>query len=91
MWTYVVARNTSEQRVRVDDTLELRALGIDGTRAVYDWRARTTTDTATLRVELDPREWALFLVAPPGVTDPASQGDPTKYVVVPRTVDLSTV
>ncbi|HEY1740576.1 MAG TPA: hypothetical protein VGI86_17820, partial [Acidimicrobiia bacterium] len=87
VFTYVVALNTSEPRGRVDDTLELRALGIDGARAVYDWRSRATTDTDRLRVTLDARDWALYVVAPPGESDPATQGDPTKYVVVPQTVD----
>ncbi|HEY1740555.1 MAG TPA: Sip1-related alpha-galactosidase, partial [Acidimicrobiia bacterium] len=83
VWTYVVALNTSQPRTRVDDTLDLRALGIDGARAVYDWRARTTGVASVVSAALDPRDWALFVVAPPGVSDPASAGDPTKYVVGP--------
>jgi hypothetical protein len=86
VWTYVVALNTALPRQRAVDTIALRALGIDGTRAVYDWRARTTSGTATLRADLDARDWALFVVAPPGDHDPPTEGDPTKYVVVPQTV-----
>jgi hypothetical protein len=78
VWTYVVALNTALPPQRVADTFAL-----EGERAVYDWRSRTTARTATLSAELDARDWVLFVVAPPGEGDPIQDGDPTKYVVVP--------
>ena len=55
-------------------------------RAVYDWRARTTTDTATLRAELDPRDWALFVVSATRRDRPRDPGRPHQVVVVPQPV-----
>src|SRR5204863_3177389 len=78
VWTYVVAINTARPARRVHD-----ALALGGERAVYDWRARTTTTTATLTADLDARDWVLFVVAPPDIDDPIGDGDPSKYVVVP--------
>ncbi len=86
VWTYVVALNTAHPPRRVADRLDLAGIGIDGPRAVYDWRARSTAAVTTLRADLDGRDWALFVVAPPGVDDPIAKGDPTKYVVVPSGV-----
>ena len=76
VWTYVVALNTATEPARITDTLELGA-----ERTVYDWRARATFRASVLRAELDPRDWALYVV---GEDDPASDADPTKYVVVPK-------
>lgn len=76
-WTYLVAINTAADRSTV---LDRRSLGREAT--VYDWRQRSTSVVDEVVVELSPREWALFVVSPPGRPGAADVGDPTKYVVV---------
>ncbi|MFT3853401.1 MAG: hypothetical protein QM733_11780 [Ilumatobacteraceae bacterium] len=75
VWTYVVAINTSTDRGTVSDSL---ALG--GPTEVYDWRARRVATTDALAAELAPRDWALWVCAPPG--ERADRGDLDKYVTV---------
>jgi hypothetical protein len=48
---------------------------------VLDWRHGTVSDVEQLRCTLAPRDWAFFVVAPPGVD--AGAGDLDKYVTVP--------
>jgi hypothetical protein len=79
-WTYVVALNTSSDRRAVDDELPLTEVGLDGVRDVYDWRRGEVLRTSTLRRELGPRDWALWVCAPPG--ERADRGDLRKYVTV---------
>ena len=82
VWTYVVAINTATERRVIADRLELA-------RHSASWaRLRSTTgDTApsswtdAIRTELAPRDWALWVCAPPG--EHADAGDLTKYVTVP--------
>jgi hypothetical protein len=52
-----------------------------GSPAVYDWRHRAVEVTDTLRVELAPRDWAMWVCAPPGERTDA--GELTKYVTIP--------
>jgi len=80
VWTYVVAINTATERRRIADVLDLATIGLSGQRAVYDWRRRRTDTTGALRVELAPRDWALWVCAPPG--ERADAGDLSKYVTV---------
>jgi hypothetical protein len=81
VWTYVVAINTATERRVIADRLELASVGVAGSRQVYDWRRGTDEATGVLRVELAPRDWALWVCAPPG--ERADAGDLTKYVTVP--------
>ena len=51
-------------------------------RRCYDWRRRHGRARPTsIGVELAPRDWALWVCAPPG--ERADAGDLTKYVTVP--------
>jgi hypothetical protein len=77
-WTYVVAINTSADRRPVDDELALADIGLPAPVDVYDWRRRQVATTGSLAVELEARDWALWVCAPPG--EPADGGDLTKYV-----------
>jgi len=81
VWTYVVAINASMPGVDVDDALDLAAIGIDGERSVLRWRESEVNPAGRLNLALAPRDWALFVVAPPGRR--ADEGDPTKYVTMP--------
>lgn len=76
-WTYVLAVNTSVESTRIDDAFELE---IEST--VYDWRRRTSGTAGSIDVGLDPKDWALFVLSPPGAPSADSFGDPDKYVVV---------
>ncbi|MCU0261745.1 MAG: hypothetical protein MUE78_12060, partial [Ilumatobacteraceae bacterium] len=80
VWTYVVALNTCASPVDVDDRLHLDEVGITGSRQVYDWRRRVVDECDTLRCVLAPRDWSLWVCAPPG--ERADAGDLTKYVTV---------
>lgn len=75
VWTYVVAINTAHEPVQLAD-----ALPLDGVRSVLDWRAGTTSSTDRLAVTLAPRDWAYWVVAPPGRS--ADEGNLTKYVTI---------
>ncbi len=74
VWTYVLAINTASTRGPIVDRFDL-----GNERVVYDWRGRSTSRSATLDVELEPRGWALFVV---GSGDASEHGDASKYVVV---------
>ncbi len=74
-WTYVLAINTSADRQTIADALPLPA-----SSAVYDWRRREVATVESLRAELAPRDWALWVCAPPGGR--ADAGDLSKYVTV---------
>jgi hypothetical protein len=81
VWTYVVAINTSVPAVVVDDGLSLASLGIDESRSTLEWRTGAVRQADSLRVALAPRDWAYYVVAPPGRR--ADDGDLRKYVTVP--------
>jgi len=81
VWTYVVAINTATERRVIADRLELAPHGLGGSSAVYDWRQGAVELTDAIRTELAPRDWALWVCAPPG--EHADAGDLTKYVTVP--------
>jgi hypothetical protein len=81
VWTYVVAINTATERRVIADCLELATLGLAGSSGVYDWRRGTVEQTDTLRAELAPRDWAMWVCAPPG--ERADAGELTKYVTIP--------
>ena len=85
VWTYVVAINTSAERRVIADRLYLAALGLEGSSAVYDWRHGAVERTDAIRTELAPRDWGLWVCAPPG--ERADAGDLTKYVTVPSDLD----
>ena len=77
VWTYVLAINTADDSRTIVDRFDI------GRRAaVYDWRMRSDSSTADLAVELGARDWALFVVSPPGVGSAAAVGDVSKYLVV---------
>ena len=80
-FTYVVAINASMPGVALADSLPLAHLGLDGARSVLDWRTGRVADADVLSATLEPRDWRLFVVAPPGRS--AAEGDLTKYVTVP--------
>ena len=77
VWTYVVAVNTSTARVEVTDSL---ALG--GEASMLDWRLGVVAIVDRLQATLAPRDWAYWVVAPPGRR--ADEGDTSKYVTVTR-------
>ncbi len=81
VWTYVVAINVSLPGRHVDDRMTLATLGIDGSRSVLDWRRSTVADSELLHASLAPRDWKLYVVAPPQRR--ADAGDLTKYVTMP--------
>jgi hypothetical protein len=49
---------------------------------VYSWRTGATFDATAVTARLDARDWAYFVIAPPG--RPADSGDLTTYVTHPR-------
>ena len=81
VWTYVVAINTATERRVIADRLELATLGLVGPSAVHDWRQGAVELTVAIRAELAPRDWGLWVCAPPG--EHADAGELTKYVTVP--------
>jgi hypothetical protein len=85
VWTYVLAVNVSSPPTRISDELPLADVLGNGVaqewRSVLDWRGGTTTIGDRLAVTLAPRDWAYFVIAPPGRT--ADEGDLGKYVTVP--------
>lgn len=87
VWTYVVAINTATEHRVVTDTLMLATIGVESGCDVFDWRRGRAETLHELRVELAPRDWALWVCAPPG--ERADSGDCTKYVTV--TSDLSSL
>ncbi len=76
-WTYVLAINTSIGGEFIDDVFDL-----SGESTVYDWRRRTSRAAASIDLGLDAKDWALFVVSPPGRPAAGSVGDPDRYVVV---------
>jgi hypothetical protein len=80
-WPYVVAINTATERRVLADRLELATLGLMGSPSVYDWRHGDVEQTDALRAELAPRDWAMWVYAPPG--EPADAGELPKYVTIP--------
>ena len=85
VWTYVVALNTSTDRRVVADLLQLGDIGVLDDVSVYDWRRRTVSTTGSITAELAPRDWALWVCAPPG--ERANTGDVGKYVTVESELD----
>ena len=81
VWTYVVAINTATEPRVIADRLELATIGFAGSPSVYDWRRGAVEQTGALRAELAPRDWALWVCAPP--CERADAGDVTKYVTIP--------
>ena len=80
VWTFVVAVNTATDERSIRDGFDL-----DREATVYDWRRREVAAVGRLEVELAPRDWAVFVVSPPGQPSAADVGDATKYVVVEAT------
>ncbi|MEM9747734.1 MAG: hypothetical protein AAF945_13640 [Actinomycetota bacterium] len=77
VWTYVVAIHASTDRTPIGD-----GFGFDGDRFVVDWRSGDERIADRIDADLGPRDWALWLVAPPGVTSLPPDADPSRYVVV---------
>ncbi len=82
VWTYVVAINTASSQSSIADRFVL-----PGERSVYEWRTGVTERCSALEVELTARDWALWIVAPPGGGDIDRAGDRSKYVVVESAID----
>jgi len=86
-WIYLVAINTSVERVSIADRFDLAELGL-GERLVYDWRRGTAEVADTVAVELEARDWALFVICPimrtDGEPDTALIGDPSCYATMGR-------
>ncbi len=80
VWTYVVAINTATDRRVIADGLELADVGLANPCSVYDWRRGGVRIANAISVELAPRDWALWVCAPPG--ERADAGDLSKYVTV---------
>jgi hypothetical protein len=80
VWTYVVAVNTSTDRQVVADALALADIGLLGAVSIYDWRRRQASAVHSIVAELAPRDWGLWVCAPPG--ERADDGDLRKYVTV---------
>ena len=85
VWTYVVAVNTSTDRLVVSDILALGDIGLIDDVSIYDWRRRTVSTGGSIAAELAPRDWALWVCAPPG--ERADTGDLGKYVTVVSELD----
>ena len=49
-------------------------------RSIYDWRRREMRESDAITVELVPRDWGLWVCAPPG--ERADVGDLEKYVTI---------
>ena len=81
VWTYVVAINIATERRVIADRLDLATLGLTDSRAVYDWRHGAVEQTDAIRTELAPRDWAMWVCAPPG--EHADAGELTTYVTLP--------
>ncbi len=78
---YVVAVNTATERRVIADRLELD-------RAATVLRLASSgdlDDVSSSRWSSRPRDWALFVVSPPGQASAADVGDASKYVVVEST------
>lgn len=84
VWTYVLAINTADRHRPIVDRFDL-----DGTRTVYDWRARRSREADHLEIDLASRDWSLFVVSPPGATSADRAGDATRYVVVEASAPTS--
>ena len=86
VWTYVLAINVAADRRAVADRVGLAGeLGIDpDSVVVFDWRAGVERRTTSIDVELDAREWSLFVCCPLD-GEQAVVGDRTKYVTMPAT------
>jgi hypothetical protein len=80
-WTYVIALNTSTDRITITDELDIADIGLHPDHVVYDWRASTWSTGAVIGLELEPRDWALFVCCPI-VDGLACVGDTTKYVTM---------
>ncbi|HZX53729.1 MAG TPA: hypothetical protein VFE86_03570, partial [Ilumatobacteraceae bacterium] len=84
VWTYVVAINTGMERRDITDRVDLVDIGCLGPRAVYDWRLGNVERLESISVTLAPRDWRLWVCAPPRSAD---FGDLTKYVTVTSELD----
>jgi hypothetical protein len=81
-WTYVVAINTATDRRTITDRLDLSEIGLTAAHGIHDWRAGTAVIGTSVEVELEARDWALFVCCPM-VDGSFEVGDPSKYVTVP--------
>ncbi|MEZ5226396.1 MAG: hypothetical protein R2710_06885 [Acidimicrobiales bacterium] len=87
-WVYLVAINTAAEAQHITDSFDLAELGIGPEALVYDWRNRTAQPAASIDVDLDSRDWALFVCCPMS-TDAAGHrsavvGDPRRYATMGR-------
>ena len=85
VWTYVVAVNTATESRVVTDRLDLADVSLVDARSVLDWRRGTVEHVDAISAELAPRDWALWVCAPPGQR--ADAGDLTKYVTISSDLD----
>ena len=86
-WIYALALNVSRTEERLDELIELSALGSAAPRgpvACWDWRAGTATRLEPeegWRIALDPLDWDLRVLAPILPSGVAVFGDPTRYAM----------
>jgi hypothetical protein len=86
-WIYAVTLNVSRAETRLDETIELAALGAAapaGPVACWDWRAGTATrlePDGGWPIALDPLEWDLRVLSPVLPGGLAVFGDPTRYAM----------
>lgn len=86
-WTYLVAINTATERGPIADSFDLGELGVEGDVLVYDWRNQRAEAASVVAVDLEARDWALFVCCPisdDGEGRTAVIGDPSKYVTMSR-------
>lgn len=58
-WRYVVALHAALERAPLEDELPL-----PGPTLAYDWRAGTARELDALRLRLEPRDWAQWVLCP---------------------------
>jgi hypothetical protein len=84
-WVYACALNVSRHEQRLEEEVDLVALGAaapTGPVACWDWSAGTAArldPTDRWSIALDPLEWDLRVLAPILPSELAVIGDPTRY------------
>ena len=60
----MVAINTATDRRTITDRLDLSEIGLPQAHGIHDWRAGTAVIGTSIEVELDARDWAMFVCCP---------------------------
>jgi hypothetical protein len=80
-WTYVLAINTASDGRTITDRLDLDDIGLTEAHGIHDWRRGAAEIGTSIGLELEARDWALFVCCP--IVDGKFEvGDTTKYVTV---------